>query len=93
MAQIRVTQTYRHTVLGAYESHRTAGADLNDIAVLDATKAREIRYLEDLCRGMADVDKPVIAAVNGPAVSATCPGESTPPAPNTTRQQKIMKIE
>ncbi len=85
--------TYRHTVLGADGSHRTAGADLNDIALLDATKAREIRYLEDLCRGMADVDKPVIAAVNGPAVSATCPGESTPPPPTQQDSKKIMKIE
>lgn len=46
----------------------SAGADLNDIAVLDASTARSTRYLEDLCRGMSAVRKPVIAAVNGPAV-------------------------
>ncbi|POR37427.1 Uncharacterized protein TPAR_02360 [Tolypocladium paradoxum] len=46
---------------------RAAGADLNDIAALDAAGARSCRYLEDLCSGMAAVCKPVLAAVNGPA--------------------------
>lgn len=45
-----------------------AGADLNDIAALDAAGARSRRYLEDLCSGMAAVRKPLLAAVNGPAV-------------------------
>ncbi|PNY29400.1 Uncharacterized protein TCAP_00691, partial [Tolypocladium capitatum] len=45
-----------------------SGADLNDIAVLDAAGARSCRYLEDLCSGMAAVRKPVLAAVNGPAL-------------------------
>lgn len=45
-----------------------AGADLQDIAALDAFGARSCRYLEDLCNGVASVQKPVLAAVNGPAV-------------------------
>lgn len=47
-----------------------AGADLKDIAELDAAGARACRYLEDLCLGMSAVRKPLLAAVNGPAVSA-----------------------
>ncbi|KAM4058936.1 enoyl-CoA hydratase/isomerase domain-containing protein [Hirsutella rhossiliensis] len=46
----------------------SAGADLNDIAALDSAGARSCRYLEDLCNGMAAVRKPVVAAVNGPAL-------------------------
>ncbi|UNI16782.1 Enoyl-CoA hydratase [Purpureocillium takamizusanense] len=45
-----------------------AGADLNDIAALDSAGARSCRYLEDLCSGVAAVRKPVVAAVNGPAL-------------------------
>ncbi|TQV94177.1 enoyl-CoA hydratase/isomerase family protein [Cordyceps javanica] len=45
-----------------------AGADLNDIATLDEAGARASRYLEDLCKGFAAVKKPIIAAVNGPAL-------------------------
>ncbi|GAB0133092.1 hypothetical protein EsDP_00001508 [Epichloe bromicola] len=46
----------------------SAGADLKDIAGLDATGARTCRYLEDLCLGMSAVRKPLLAAVNGPAL-------------------------
>ncbi|KAG5989436.1 hypothetical protein E4U54_004337 [Claviceps lovelessii] len=45
-----------------------AGADLKDIAGLDAAGARSCRYLEDLCLGMSAVRKPLLAAVNGPAL-------------------------
>ncbi|KAJ6786609.1 hypothetical protein PWT90_08197 [Aphanocladium album] len=45
-----------------------AGADLNDIAALDEAGARASRYLEDLCNGFTSVNKPIIAAVNGPAL-------------------------
>ncbi|KAM3539684.1 hypothetical protein ARSEF1564_007377 [Beauveria bassiana] len=45
-----------------------AGADLNDIAALDEAGARASRYLQDLCAGFASVKKPIIAAVNGPAL-------------------------
>ncbi|KAJ2978375.1 hypothetical protein NQ176_g3848 [Zarea fungicola] len=45
-----------------------AGADLNDIAPLDEAGARACRYLEDLCNGFLSVTKPIIAAVNGPAL-------------------------
>lgn len=48
-----------------------AGADLQDIAALDAAGARSCRYLEDLCSGMASVRKPLLAAVEGPAVRMT----------------------
>ncbi|KAL5095093.1 putative enoyl-CoA hydratase [Trichoderma sp. SZMC 28011] len=46
----------------------SAGADLQDIAALDAAAARSCRYLEDLCTGMAAVRKPLLAAVEGPAL-------------------------
>ncbi|UKZ56837.1 hypothetical protein TrVGV298_010681 [Trichoderma virens] len=46
----------------------SAGADLQDIAALDAAAARSCRYLEDLCTGMASVRKPLLAAVEGPAL-------------------------
>lgn len=46
-----------------------AGADLKEIATLDAEEAKFVRYLEDLCLGMMAFGKPIIAAVNGPAVS------------------------
>ncbi|KAK2600026.1 hypothetical protein QQS21_005260 [Conoideocrella luteorostrata] len=46
----------------------SAGADLKDIAGLDSAGARSCRYLEDLCVGMAAVRKPLLAAVNGPAL-------------------------
>ncbi|PHH71481.1 hypothetical protein CDD80_5247 [Ophiocordyceps camponoti-rufipedis] len=45
-----------------------AGADLVDIAALDSAGARSCRYLEDLCHGMEAIRKPVVAAVNGPAL-------------------------
>ncbi|KAM3508808.1 hypothetical protein MY11210_006594 [Beauveria gryllotalpidicola] len=45
-----------------------AGADLNDIAALDEAGARASRYLQDLCAGFASFKKPIIAAVNGPAL-------------------------
>lgn len=48
-----------------------AGADLQDIAALDAAGARSCRYLENLCHGMASVRKPLLAAVEGPAVRMT----------------------
>jgi hypothetical protein len=54
-----------------------AGADLQDIAALDAAGARSCRYLEDLCHGMASVRKPLLAAVEGPAVCMT-PREEIP---------------
>ncbi|KFG84558.1 enoyl-CoA hydratase/isomerase family protein [Metarhizium anisopliae] len=46
----------------------SAGADLKDIADLDSAGARSCRYLENLCVGMTAVRKPLIAAVNGPAL-------------------------
>ncbi|KAH6605345.1 ClpP/crotonase [Trichoderma cornu-damae] len=46
----------------------SSGADLRDIAALDAAGARSCRYLEGLCSGMAAVRKPLLAAVEGPAL-------------------------
>ncbi|CAM1508540.1 Fc.00g053880.m01.CDS01 [Cosmosporella sp. VM-42] len=43
----------------------SAGADLKEIAEMDAAAARSCRYLEDLCEGMASVGKPLFAAVDG----------------------------
>jgi hypothetical protein len=52
---------------------RVAGADISEISALDAEAARGRRYLEDLCTGMRSVRKPVIAAVEGMAVSGKYP--------------------
>ncbi|KAF4974002.1 hypothetical protein FZEAL_9046 [Fusarium zealandicum] len=46
----------------------SAGADIKEIATMDAESARSCRYLEDLCHGMASVRKPILAAVDGPAL-------------------------
>jgi enoyl-CoA hydratase len=46
-----------------------AGADIQEIAALDTEAATQRRYLEDLCNGMTDVKKPLLAAVEGIAVS------------------------
>ncbi|KAF5018123.1 hypothetical protein F66182_9916 [Fusarium sp. NRRL 66182] len=45
-----------------------AGADIGEIARLDAQTARACRYLADLCTGMRAVRKPLIAAVEGMAL-------------------------
>lgn len=45
-----------------------AGADIHEISTLDAEAAAQRRYLEDLCNGMRDVKKPLLAAVEGIAV-------------------------
>ncbi|PHH66094.1 hypothetical protein CDD81_619 [Ophiocordyceps australis] len=58
----------RAIVLTGMGSFFSAGADLNDIAALDSGAARSCRYLENLCHGMAAVQKPIVAAVNGPAL-------------------------
>lgn len=49
---------------------RPAGADIKEISALDAEAARGCRYLADLCAGMRVVRKPLIAAVEGMAVSS-----------------------
>ncbi|KAJ0422237.1 ClpP/crotonase-like domain-containing protein [Aspergillus carlsbadensis] len=46
----------------------SAGADISEISQLDAEGTHQKRYLEDLCNGMRDVRKPVIAAVEGKAL-------------------------
>ncbi|KAI0129617.1 ClpP/crotonase-like domain-containing protein [Xylariales sp. AK1849] len=46
----------------------SAGADIKEIAALDTEAAQRGRYLEDLCKGMAAVRKPLIAAVEGMAL-------------------------
>ncbi|KAL2130689.1 hypothetical protein VTI74DRAFT_6076 [Chaetomium olivicolor] len=42
-----------------------AGADIQEIATMDSKAAAQRRYLEDLCKGMTDVKKPLLAAVEG----------------------------
>lgn len=54
--------------LGSLLTYSTAGADIKEISTMDAEAARSCRYLEDLCHGMAAVRKPILAAVDGPAV-------------------------
>lgn len=46
-----------------------AGADIGEISALNAASATESRYLADLVEGMKAVRKPLIAAVEGMAVS------------------------
>ncbi|OJJ05056.1 hypothetical protein ASPVEDRAFT_893193 [Aspergillus versicolor CBS 583.65] len=46
----------------------SAGADIKEISHLDAEDARRVRYLQDLCDGLRNVRKPVIAAVEGKAL-------------------------
>jgi enoyl-CoA hydratase len=46
-----------------------AGADIKEIAALDAEAARGCRYLGNLCAGMSAVRKPLLAAIEGMAVS------------------------
>ena len=48
-----------------------AGADIKEISELDAAEAAKRRYLEDLCLGIKAVKKPILAAVEGVAVSPT----------------------
>lgn len=54
---------------GQADKSRIAGADIKEISGLDAEEARRCRYLENLCQGLKNVHKPVIAAVEGMAVS------------------------
>ena len=46
-----------------------AGADIKEIAALDTETVTQRRYLQDLCSGMRGVKKPLLAAVEGIAVS------------------------
>ncbi|KAI5465053.1 ClpP/crotonase-like domain-containing protein [Mariannaea sp. PMI_226] len=46
----------------------SAGADIKEIAALNAETARGCRYLGNLCAGMSAVRKPLIAAIEGMAL-------------------------
>ncbi len=46
-----------------------AGADIKEIAALDTEAVIQRQYLQDLCNGMTGVRKPLLAAVEGIAVS------------------------
>ncbi|KAG5931964.1 hypothetical protein E4U53_001537 [Claviceps sorghi] len=63
-----IDSTIKVIVITGKGSFFSAGADLKDIAGLDAAGARSCRYLEDLCLGISAVRKPLLAAVNGPAL-------------------------
>ncbi|KAH7019689.1 ClpP/crotonase-like domain-containing protein [Ilyonectria destructans] len=58
----------RAIVVTGGESFFSAGADIKEIAALDAESATRCRYLEDLCNGLRSVRKPTIAAVEGIAL-------------------------
>ncbi|KAH8648240.1 ClpP/crotonase-like domain-containing protein [Ilyonectria robusta] len=58
----------RAIVVTGGKSFFSAGADINEIAALDAEAATRCRYLEDLCNGLRSVRKPIIAAVEGIAL-------------------------
>ena len=55
---------------------------------MDGETARSCRYLEDLCHGMQAVRKPLLAAVNGHAVSC-CPPICTHMAKRDLQTQLI----
>ncbi|KAG9251350.1 ClpP/crotonase-like domain-containing protein [Emericellopsis atlantica] len=55
-------------VITGSSSFFCAGADIKEISVLDAEAARQTRYLENLCQGLQNVRKPMIAAVEGMAL-------------------------
>lgn len=61
-----------------------AGADIKELQMLDFAKAYAINFLQPLNRGLAAVRKPVIAAVNGFAVS--------PPTENIERSLIRSKL-
>ncbi|KAL3457965.1 ClpP/crotonase-like domain-containing protein [Aspergillus heterothallicus] len=46
----------------------SAGADIKEISEVNAESAHERRYLEDLCNGVRNVRKPIIAAVERKAL-------------------------
>ncbi|KYK61356.1 putative enoyl-CoA hydratase, mitochondrial [Drechmeria coniospora] len=68
LARASADPNVKAVIITGQGSFFSAGADLNDIAALDSAGARSARYLEDLCSGMAAVRKPILAAVNGPAL-------------------------
>ncbi|KAJ1327485.1 enoyl-CoA hydratase [Microdochium nivale] len=55
-------------VVTGSETCFSAGADIKEISNMGAEDARQRRYLQDLCSGMAEVRKPVIAALEGLAL-------------------------
>ncbi|KAL6235700.1 hypothetical protein BDW75DRAFT_250668 [Aspergillus navahoensis] len=55
-------------IIAGSDAFFSAGADIKEIANLDADDAGRIRYLEDLCDGLRDIRKPVIVAVEGMAL-------------------------
>ncbi|PKS13189.1 hypothetical protein jhhlp_000534 [Lomentospora prolificans] len=58
----------RAVVLTGGDTFFSAGADIGEIAALDGESARKCRYLENLCHGIASVQIPILAAVEGIAL-------------------------
>jgi len=61
-------QSVKVVVVTGSNTFFCAGADIKEISELDAEGARQRRYLEDLCQGLQNVRKPVVAAVEGIAL-------------------------
>jgi enoyl-CoA hydratase len=57
-----------HAALSAAWLLFSAGADIRQIAALNTEAVTQRRYLEDLCNGVANVNKPLLAAVEGLAL-------------------------
>ncbi|HJW97943.1 MAG TPA: enoyl-CoA hydratase/isomerase family protein, partial [Candidatus Bathyarchaeia archaeon] len=64
---VKVDETIRVVVLtGAGEKAFSAGADIKAMSGMTALKARELSLMgEKLCTSLENLEKPVIAAING----------------------------
>ncbi|KAL2835980.1 ClpP/crotonase-like domain-containing protein [Aspergillus pseudoustus] len=71
LLQVRVAdqnQEVSSIIITGSSDFFSAGADIKEISQLDGESAHRRRYLEDLCNGLRNVRKPVIAAVEGKAL-------------------------
>ena len=70
LEDIETDEAVRVVVLtGAGEKAFSAGADIKAMAGITALKARELSFMgEKLCVGLENLEKPVIAAINGYAL-------------------------
>ena len=70
LEDIKTDEAVRVVVLtGAGEKAFSAGADIKAMAGMTALKARELSFMgEKICVGLENLEKPVIAAINGYAL-------------------------
>ena len=70
LEDVKTDEAVRVVVLtGAGEKAFSAGADIKAMVGMTALKARELSFMgEELCVGLENLEKPVIAAINGYAL-------------------------